>query len=74
MSVIVQPMGILKEYTGGESKINIPSGITVRQAIQEMGIPSDVVAVVIVNGEIEHKDYLLKDGDFVKLMAIIGGG
>lgn len=74
MSVIVQPMGILKDYTGGENRISLPAGQTVRQAILEIGIPSDVVALVIVNGEIEQKDYILQEGDFVKLMAVIGGG
>ena len=37
-------------------------------------MPPEVVALVLVNDEQQSKDYLLQDGDTVKLMAIVGGG
>jgi sulfur carrier protein ThiS len=74
MSVTIQPMGMLKNYTGGEGKLYLPAELTVHQVLVEIGIPPDVVALVVVNGEIRPKDYLLQEGDYVKLMAVIGGG
>ena len=74
MSAILHPYGTLKAYIGGETEIAVDSGRTVRQALQALGMPPEVVALVLVNDEQESKDYVLQDGDTVKLMAIIGGG
>ncbi len=74
MSATIKSLGMLKGYTGGESERQVPAGITVRQALGQLGIPSEVVALVVVNGEMQDKDYLLQEGDAVRLMAVIGGG
>jgi sulfur carrier protein ThiS len=42
--------------------------------LQTLGMPPEVVALVLVNDEVQPKDYVLRDGDRIKLMAIIGGG
>jgi len=65
---------MLKSYIDGKSDIAVDSGQTIRQALQSLGIPPEVVALVLVNDEHQVKEYELKDGDRVKLMAIIGGG
>jgi sulfur carrier protein ThiS len=39
-----------------------------------LGIDPDLVAGVIVNGELQTKDYILQEKDVVKLLAVIGGG
>jgi sulfur carrier protein ThiS len=46
----------------------------VRQALVELGIPPEVVALVVVNEEQQAKDYVLQDGDVVRVLAVIGGG
>jgi sulfur carrier protein ThiS len=74
MSVIVHPYGMLKSYTGGKSEISVDPGQTIRQVLQALGMPPEVVALVLVNDEQQPKDYVLQDGDTVKLMAVIGGG
>ena len=40
----------------------------------DLGIPPDVVALVTVNDEQEMKDYVIQEGDLVKLIAVVGGG
>ena len=40
----------------------------------DFGMPPEVVALVLVNDEQETKDYVIQDGDYVKLIAVIGGG
>lgn len=54
--------------------MDAPAGQTVRQAIAALGIPPEVIALVIVNDAQQTKDYRLQDGDVVKLIAVIGGG
>lgn len=74
MSAKVRPFGILKSYIGGEYETTVESGITIRQAMVSFGMPPEVVALVLVNDEQESKDYIIQDGDYVKLIAVIGGG
>jgi sulfur carrier protein ThiS len=42
--------------------------------LTSLGINPDLVAGVFVNDEQQTKDYVLQDGDIVKLLAVIGGG
>lgn len=74
MTVTLKPLGMLKNYTGGQEAVDAPAGQTVRQAIAALGIPPEVIALVIVNDAQQTKDYRLQDGDVVKLIAVIGGG
>ena len=74
MSAIIWPYGPLKSYIDGEQKRAIEAGRTVRQTLVDIGMPPEVVALVLVNDEQETKDYVIQDGDIVKLLAVIGGG
>jgi sulfur carrier protein ThiS len=74
MAATVRPFGILKSYIDNQYERNIEPGRTVRQTMFDLGIPPDVVALVTVNDEQETKDYVIRDGDLVKLIAVIGGG
>jgi sulfur carrier protein ThiS len=58
-----------------QTEISVPSGISVRDALALIKIPSELVALVVVNGlHTTDKGTILNDGDVVKLMAVIGGG
>jgi len=74
MSAILKPYGILKTYIDGEKEKAVEAGRTVRQMMLDLGIPPEIVALVLVNDEPKPKDYILQDGDIVKLLAVIGGG
>ncbi len=74
MTAIVRPFGILKSYIDNQGERLVEPGCTVRQILLDLGIPPDIVAMVTVNGELETKDYVIQEGDLVKLMAVIGGG
>ena len=65
---------MLKDYIGKLSETPVEAGQTVRQSLIVIGINPDLVAGVFVNGEQQTKDYILQDGDIVKLLAVIGGG
>ncbi len=74
MTATIHPYGILKSYIGGKTEIAVEAGRTIRQVMQDLGLPPEVVALVLVNDEQQPKDYVLQDGDTVKWMAVIGGG
>lgn len=74
MTATIRPLGMLKTYTGDLKEISVEAGLSVRDTITNLGINPDLVAGVFVNEEQQTKDYILKDGDIVKLLAVIGGG
>ena len=75
MPVTLRPIGHLKSMVDNLTEITVPSGISVREALALIKIPSELVALVVVNGvHTTDKGTILNDGDVVKLMAVIGGG
>ena len=74
MTAHIKPVGMLKSYVGGQNEVSVEAGRTVREAIAALGIPPGIVALVMVNEEQQPKDYVLQDGDTVRLLAVIGGG
>jgi sulfur carrier protein ThiS len=74
MPAKIRPIGSLKTYTAGEAEVTVEAGRTVRATLATLGIPSEVVAGVFLNDVLIDKDYILKEGDILKLIAVIGGG
>jgi sulfur carrier protein ThiS len=74
MTATVRPLGMLKSYVGDLKEASVESGFSVRQTIELLGINPELVAGVFVNDEQQSKDYIVQDGDVVKLLAVIGGG
>ncbi|NTW09604.1 MAG: hypothetical protein HGA28_08570 [Anaerolineaceae bacterium] len=74
MPVTLRPVGHLKTYIEGDS-LSLPAGMSIRDTLQAAGIPPELVALVVVN-EVHQtdKEIVLKDGDDVRVMAVIGGG
>ena len=73
--VILRPIGHLKSMVNDQAELSVPAGVSIREALALINIPSEVVALVVINGVHQtDKDIILKDGDVVKLMAVIGGG
>jgi len=48
-------------------------GITVKKAVEEVGLLIEAV-IPIKDGKLITEDTVLKDGDVVKLIAVISGG
>jgi sulfur carrier protein ThiS len=74
MPTLLRAAGMLKDYLGGRAEISVEPGQTVREMLQALKIPSEVVAFVAVNGHQQTKDYVLQEGDLIKILAVIGGG
>jgi sulfur carrier protein ThiS len=74
LSVRIRLIGILKQYAHGENEITVDSGLTVRNSLFSIGIPPEIIALVLVNEIPVDKEHVLADGDIVQLIAVIGGG
>ncbi len=51
----------------------IRAGAAARDAVKKLGIDPESV-LVTVNGKLRTDDVILKDGDQVKLVAVVSGG
>jgi sulfur carrier protein ThiS len=74
MTAIIRPIGPLNKYIAEKKQVVVDSGITIRQALLNIGIPPEIVALVLVNKQNQNKDYLLQDQDEVQVIAVLGGG
>jgi sulfur carrier protein ThiS len=74
MPVVIRPLGMLKEYIGGQPEATVEAGRSIRETMLALGIPPELAALVLVNDEHQGKEYVLQEGDVLKVMAVIGGG
>jgi sulfur carrier protein ThiS len=74
MPAYICPIGSLKTYTGGQAQVAVAPGRTVRETLAALGIPPEVVAGALLNNVLLSKDYLMLEGDVIKVIAVIGGG
>jgi sulfur carrier protein ThiS len=59
---------------GGQAEVQVETGRTVRETLAALGIVPEVVALVVVNEEQQTKDYVIQEGDIIRVLAVIGGG
>ena len=74
MTAKIKISSALKMILDGKEEIEIEAGYSVRESMIKINIKPELIALVVVNGEQKNKDYIIKDGDQVKLLAVIGGG
>ncbi len=74
MPATIRPSGALRDVVGGQAEIQVEVGRSVRDTLAALGIVPEVVALVVVNEEQRSKDYVIKEGDIVRVLAVIGGG
>ena len=56
-----------------EKTYPIPSGTTIRHALEKIGVNPDTV-LPTRDGELLTDDELVRDGDYIRLIAVISGG
>ena len=57
-----------------KDEFTVEAGDTVRAVLLSLGIKPELVAMVSVNGEMQTKDYVIQEGDTIRLLAVVGGG
>jgi sulfur carrier protein ThiS len=70
----IHPKGILKQYSNNKNSIQIASGTTLREALIQIGIPPELVAMAFVNQNPKGKEEIVLAGEIIDLVAVIGGG
>jgi sulfur carrier protein ThiS len=56
-----------------KKEYQVRHGMTIRSALQKLEIPPESV-LPTRNGELVNEEDILKDGDVIKLVAVISGG
>ncbi|MBS3782907.1 MAG: MoaD/ThiS family protein [Anaerolineae bacterium] len=74
MSVTLVPVGGLKNYVGGRERVDVQPGRSVEELLEAAGIDSALVAAVLREDEIVSLDHHPRDGETLKLIAVMGGG
>ena len=81
MPATLRPSGALRSYIDGKDEIAVEAGRSVRETLAALNIPPEVIALVVVkpqttgvNEEQQSKDYVIQEGDVVRVLAVIGGG
>lgn len=75
MCVTVVPVGLLRNYATALDPIVLScAGSTIEELLEQLAIPSDLVAIALVNGLQRPKGHRLVEGDVVKLIPLMGGG
>lgn len=61
------------QLTYRDKKYPVKPNITARDAIKKIGLDPEAV-LVVVNGQLMTDDVILREGDEVKLVAVVSGG
>ncbi len=64
----------LRNLLGGKDEFTVEPGRSVRETLVSQGIKPELVAMVSVNDEQQSKDYVIQEGDVIRVLAVIGGG
>jgi sulfur carrier protein ThiS len=74
MTATLRLNGALKDLVGGKASYDVEPGRSVRDTLTALGIVPETVALVVVNDEHQTKDYIIQEGDAIRVLAVIGGG
>jgi len=61
------------QITFRDKKYELKANVTARDAIKKIGLDPESV-LVVVNGKLVTDDVVLREGDEVKLVAVVSGG
>jgi sulfur carrier protein ThiS len=73
LRITVKPAGIIRKYVR-EQEMDVPAGFTSAALIKQLGIPSQLKMLSLVNGTSRPLDAELDDGDEVRLVTLVYGG
>ena len=75
MQIELKLMGVLKEKTPKNGRLELSGSATIRDALIALDIPLDSVQVFTVNGTlVRDKGHALSEGDDLTILPPVGGG
>ena len=57
-----------------EESREVPAGTTVRQIVDALQLPEELLGIYVVNDCHANADYFLSDGDILTILPILDGG
>ncbi|HLG70804.1 MAG TPA: MoaD/ThiS family protein [Chloroflexota bacterium] len=74
MDVTVNLYGELRKYRapgkGSSVALRVPNGLTVRDVLEYLKIPSETALSVVVNGEHRDREHRLGEGDVLSVFSM----
>lgn len=65
----------LDEYVAKkELQLLFSDGTTLRDLFSSIGIPSDSVGFAVLNDNMVNLDYVIHNGDFIRVYPLVNGG
>ena len=78
MEIEIRLFGILRNYLprgrGSSFKKVLEQAVTVKDIIEELGLPDNIHKVIVVNGTHPKEDYVLQGGDVLSIFPPLAGG
>jgi sulfur carrier protein ThiS len=63
-----------KKRFGEPFSVEIQEGSSLRDLLEQIGIPEDQVFTTLIDGKHRETDYILNEGERVSLFPPVGGG
>ena len=74
MEISIRATSDLARHVPPTGRVEIGEQITVEEVLSDLGINSDLVMLVVIDGELADLDSPLKDGATLELIPPISGG
>lgn len=74
LKIEVKCFATLAEYTPQGGRTTVAKGLVVRDVVKKLGIPSNEVKIIFVNGEQADWDRAIESNDRIGIFPAVGGG
>lgn len=75
MEIQLKLMGMLKEKTPEDGKLDLPEGATIATVLERLGVQEGTVKVFTLNGDlVRDPTHPLSEGDELTVLPPVGGG
>ena len=75
MEISIKLMGIFRDKTPEGGKLELADGTSIKEVLEGLGVPTDRVHVVSVNGDFHRDlDRALQSGDELTVVPPVSGG
>jgi hypothetical protein len=78
MTVELKLYGSLKKYAKSTTQLNhqieLPPNTSINDMITFVGIPSEIIGIILLDGKYCYPDSTIRDGSIVSLFPFAGGG
>ncbi len=74
MTATLRLSGGMQSMANGKAEFQVAAGQSIREALAGIGLVPETIALAVVNEEQQSKDYVIQEGDVIRVLAVMGGG